>query len=142
MSLTTNLQPSNPFHYQIARNPLAFYGRQKELKIICDYLLSEEPSCCASIGESHIGKTSFLRFLTYPEGSSTHKELGVEHLTFVYLDASPYIDMVEEEQASVQFWGSLYNAAQTRLEQKNPHRQPTLRSSGIQKHIGTPYDMK
>lgn len=142
MSTTTYLQSSNPFHYQIARTPLAFYGRQRELKTICEYLLSEEPSCCAIIGESHIGKTSFLRFLTHPEGASTRKELGVEHLTFVYLDASPYIDMVEEEKASVQFWWSLYYASQTRLEQKNPHRQPALRAGGIQKHIDTPYDMK
>src|ERR1700674_3655136 len=134
MSITTNLQPSNPFHYQIARNPLAFCGRQKELETICDYLLGEEANCCAIIGESHIGKTSFLRYLTHPEGASTRKELGVEHLTFVYLDASPYIDMVEEEQASVQFWGSLYNASQSRLEQKNSHRQFALRAGGVQKH--------
>src|SRR2546421_8646363 len=142
MSITTNLLSSNPFHYQIARNPSAFCGRQKELETICDYLLSEEANCCAIIGESYIGKTSFLRYLTHPEGASTRKELGVEHLMFVYLDASPYIDMVEEDQASIQFWGSLYHALQTKLEQKNLSRQSISRASSIQKHIDTPYDMK
>ena len=81
---------ANPFNYQIVCDPKAFYGRQNELETVCDNLRGDSPRCCAIIGESYIGKTSLLRYLTHPQGAVTQNALGIEQLIFVYLDTSVY----------------------------------------------------
>jgi hypothetical protein len=140
MSPTHPLTTSNPFNYQISRDPSAFYGREEELRTVCDYLLGEEPNSCAIIGESYIGKTSMLRYLTHPQGAAAREDLGIQKLILVYLDASRYIDSTRDDRASVQFWGDLAHALQTRLD---PNHQPKHPLANIGHNpIDRAYDIK
>src|SRR6185437_12956698 len=42
----------------------AFWGRQRELRLLSSYLLdSEQPQSCVIVGPAHIGKTSLLYHL-------------------------------------------------------------------------------
>jgi hypothetical protein len=141
MNRSIHLQ-SNPFKYMISQDPKAFCGRQKELEIVCEYLSGDSPRCCAIIGDNYIGKTSFLRYLTHPQGAVTRAELRIGKLIFVYLDTSPYIDSTRDEQASVQFWGDLYHAFQTRLDPSHSARQPLQKAGTSRKPIDKAFEIK
>lgn len=132
----------NPFHYLIAREPEAFCGRQKELEIVCGYLAGDEPRCCAIIGENYIGKTSFLRYLTHPQGATKCLDPALEHLIFVYIDASPYIDSAKDEQASAQFWWNLYHAFKERLDHNHTAKQPLSKTGMLRKPIDKAFHFK
>ncbi len=143
MNISEPLLEANPFTYQIVCDPKAFYGRQNELETICDNLRGDSPRCCAIIGESYIGKTSLLRYLTHPQGAVTQNALGIEQLIFVYLDTSVYLDLTSYEHTSVQFWWDLLQALQTKLD---PNHHPTkqhLPKIGINRNpIDKAHDIK
>jgi hypothetical protein len=142
MTTSARLIPKNPFHYLISHDPEAFCGRQKELEIVCGYLGGDAPGCCAIIGENYIGKTSFLRYLTHPEGAAKRHDLGIGNLIFVYIDASPFIDSTRDEQASVQFWWDLYHAFKVRLDHNHAAKQPLSKTGIGRKPIDKAYEIK
>ena len=134
---------ANPFNYQIVCDPKAYYGRQTELETICDNLRGDSPRCCAIIGESYIGKTSLLRYLTHPQGAAMQNTLEIEHLIFVYLDASAYLDLSSSEHTSVQFWWDLLQALQTKLDPNHYSTKQHLPKIGANRNlIDKAYDIK
>ncbi len=142
MSKSTHLLPANPFNYQIARDPLAFYGRQQELEYICDNLRGDSPRCCAIIGESYIGKTSLLRYLTHPQGAMSQDDFGIQQLIFVYFNANVYIDLPKHERTSVQFWWDLWQTLLTRLDPHHLVRQPLPRMNMNRNPIDKAHEFK
>ena len=142
MSISTRLVPANPFTYLISRDPNAFCGRQKELEIVCEYLAGNSPRSCAIIGDSYIGKTSFLRYLTHPQGAVIRSALGIKNLIFVYFDTSPYIDSTRDEHASVQFWWDLLHTFQTRLDSNHLARHPLSKAAMGRKPLDKAYEIK
>jgi len=130
-------QPSNPFTRS------AFWGRQNELQTIYKRLLTELPQCCAIIGETSIGKTTLMRYLSNPQNAFIIDNMDKEHgFTFVYLDCDLYLDLAIGDQASVQFWSDLYREALARLQ---PNQPPTLLEptvSSNQHLIDTAFEIK
>lgn len=76
----------NPFSpNKLACEPGAFWGRQRELRLLSSYLLdSEQPQSCIILGPAHVGKSSFLCHLLAqrhaPAGQSILSALQSERL--------------------------------------------------------------
>lgn len=106
----------NPFrNRKPVLDPAAFYGRQQELKAICERLMAQPPQCCVIIGEPRSGKTSLLYYLaslSEDNQSAGHLYLGdPRRFVFAYVNAGPYIEPgIFQAQASLFFWRDLYQA--------------------------------
>lgn len=108
--------------YSLLPNPFTrptFWGRKHELSIIYHHLSSEQPQCCALIGESTFGKTSLLRHLADPQVAARVDEQHIgQRFTFVYLDCISYMHsagLKDADSASARFWWDLYSALLTKL---------------------------
>ena len=108
MNFSTQTSPGNPFARSAALDATAFYGRQREIQDITHKLLSQNYSCPV-VGETQMGKTSFLRYFS-DMNISLKKTLGLQDILFVYFDASPYYDRTEGDRISVQFWWDMHHA--------------------------------
>jgi hypothetical protein len=109
--------------YSLLPNPFTrptFWGRKHELSVIYHHLSSEQPQCCALIGESTFGKTSLLRHLADPQVAARVDEQHIEQrFTFVYLDCISYMHsagLKDSDSASARFWWDLYSALLTKLQ--------------------------
>ncbi|HEU0001219.1 MAG TPA: helix-turn-helix domain-containing protein [Ktedonobacteraceae bacterium] len=113
--------PQNPF------SETEFWGRQREIIAVSRYLLSEEPRCCAIIGEDTFGKTRLLQYLSqaqkkddsdYPQLNTLMAQLR-EQFVFVFLNCAGYGDDVADKKqdlASARFWWDLYDATRKKLQ--------------------------
>lgn len=133
-----NSFPQNPFTRS------AFWDRRNELRTIYKRLLSESPQCCAIIGETHIGKTTLLRYLTNPQSASIIDDWGTKHeLTFVYLNCLPYVELAEMgDYASVRFWWDLYSALWIRLQLDEQPAVSEPKMKAEQASIDTAFEIK
>lgn len=133
MNFPKPTSPGNPFARSAALDATAFYGRQREIQDVTHKLLSQHYSCPV-VGETQMGKTSFLRYFS-DMNISLKKNLGLQDILFVYFDSSPYYNRTEGDRISVQFWWDMHHALQLLVHQDrvghNGHAQqypPLLKS--------------
>src|SRR5579863_8120431 len=110
MNYATQTPSDNPFARSAAFDATAFYGRLREITDITHKLLSQHFSCPV-VGETQMGKTSFLRYFC-DMNISLKENLGLQDILFVYFDASPYYNRKEGDRISVQFWWDMHHALQ------------------------------
>jgi hypothetical protein len=121
-----------------------FWGRQKELQAICNYLLAEPPQSCAIIGETFMGKTTLLRALNDLNGPQLLNDLNVHNaLTFVYLDCNSYLASAHlGEYTSAQFWWDLYNEMQVALNLNRQSKASKQQINERKSPIDTAFEIK
>ncbi len=129
-----------------------FWGRQNELLIICRYLLSETPRCCAIIGEDTFGKTSLLRYLSNAQKvqASDHPHLHnfmldvQKKFEFIYLKCTGYSENVMDKQdlASARFWWDLYDATRKKLQRDELPRLPKPKIGADEEYIDTALEIR
>ena len=87
----------NPFaSIGAIRNLSYFYGRQKELRQIFDFLHNQTPQSIQIVGDGKTGKTSLLNYLTDPETRKANA-LDSQYQIFVYFSfqSNPLIGQQE-----------------------------------------------
>lgn len=142
MNTSSNIQSKNPFERLTSPDYAVLWGRRNELRQVCNCLRDPKPHCCAIIGETYIGKTTLLRYLADSKDSSMRKSLGIEHITFIYVDTGSYIEMAVGDAASVQFWWDAYNASRAKLDTKKSSKLPPPDASTDSNPIDTAIRIK
>jgi len=129
------------------KNPFilpAFWGRQRELQAICNYLLADPSQSCAIIGETFMGKTTLLRAFSDPDGPQLLNALKVrDTFTFVYLDCNSYLASAHlGEYTSAQFWWDLYDETRVALKLSGQSKVSRPQIDGRRSPIDTAFEIK